>query len=88
MNIEFGTSNRRRPTLIYQAYEYVKKQETDTTHWIRRYYHQTECSSSVITLRSEIINAPKDHTCNFKPGASEERQTKNKLKRKALTTTN
>ena len=36
MNIEFGTSNRGRPTLIYQGYEYVKKQETNTTtHWIQ-----------------------------------------------------
>ena len=58
MNIEFGTSNRGRPTFIYQVYEYVKKQET-------KYY-----------------------TCNFKPGTREAKQTKNKMKEKALTTTN
>ena len=46
MNIEFGTSNRGRPTLIYQGYEYVKKQETNTTtHWICRHYRQIKCSS-------------------------------------------
>ena len=28
MKIEFGTSNRGRPTLIYQGYEYVKKKRT------------------------------------------------------------
>ena len=31
---------------------------------------------------------PKDHICNFKPGATEARQAKNKMKEKALTTTN
>ena len=89
MNIEFGTSNRRRPTLIYQGYEYVKKQETNTTtHWICRHYRQIKCSSLVITSGSEIIKMPKDHICNFKPGATEARQAKNKMKEKALTTTN
>ena len=63
MNIELGTSNQGRPTLIYQGYEYVKKQET-------------------------IIKMPKDHICDFKTGATEARQAKNKMKEKALTTTN
>ena len=31
---------------------------------------------------------PKDHIRNFKPGATEARQAKNKMKEKALTTTN
>ena len=89
MNIEFGTSNRGRLTLIYQGYEYVKKQETNTTtHWICRHYRQIKCSSLVITSGSEIIKMPKDHICNFKPGATEARQAKNKMKEKALTTTN
>ena len=73
MNVEFGTSNRGRPTLLYQAYEYVKKQETNTTHWICRHYRQIKCSSLVITSGSEIIKTPKDHICNFKPGATEAR---------------
>ena len=38
--------------------------------------------------RSEIIKTPKDHICNFKPGATEARQAKNKMKEKASTTTN
>ena len=89
MNIEFGTSNRGRPTLIYQGYEYVKKQETNkTTHWLCRHYRQIKCSSLVITSGSEIIKTPEDHNCNFKPGATEARQAKNKMKEKALTTTN
>ena len=89
MNIEFGPSNRGRPTLIYQGYEYVKKQETNTTtHWICRHYRQIKCSSLVITSGSEIIKMPIDHICNFKPGATEARQAKNKMKEKALTTTN
>ena len=72
MNIEFGTSNRGRPTLIYQGYEYVKKQETNTTtHWICRHYRQIKCSILVITPGSELIKMPKDHICNFKPGATE-----------------
>ena len=89
MNIEFGTSNRGRPTLLYQSYEYVKKQETNTTtHWICRHYCQIMCSSLVITSGMEIIKTPKDHICNFKPGATEARHAKNKMKEKALTTTN
>ena len=60
MKIEFGTSNRGRPTLIYQGYEYVKKQETHpTTHWICPHYRQIKCSSLVITSGSEIIKMPK-----------------------------
>ena len=82
MNIEFGTSNRGRPTLLYQGYEYVKKQETNTTtHWICRHYRQIKCSSLVITSVSEIIKTPKDHICNFKPGATEARQAKNKTEK-------
>ena len=89
MNIEFGPSNRGRPTLIYQGYECIKKQETNTTtNWICRQYRQIECSSLVITSGSEITNTPKDHICNFEPGATEARQAKNKMKEKALTTTN
>ena len=88
MNIEFGTSIRGRPTLICQGYEYVKKQETKTTHWICRHYRQIKCSSFVITSGSEFIKAPKDHICNLKQGATKARQAKNKMKEKALTTTN
>ena len=89
MKIEFGTSNRGRPTFIYQGYEYVKKQETNTTtHWICRHYRQIKCSSLVITSGSEIIKMPKDYIFNFKPGATEARQAKNKIKEKALRTTN
>ena len=89
MNIEFGTSNRGRPTLLYQGYEYVKKQETNpTTHWICRHYRQIKCSILVITSGSENLKTPKDHICNFEPGATEARQAKNKMKEKALTTTN
>ena len=89
MNFEFGTSNRGRPTFIYQVYEYVKKQERNTTtHWICLHYDQIKSSSLVITSRSEIIKTPKDHICNFTPGATEARQAKNKMKEKALTTTN
>ena len=89
MNIEFGTSNRGRLIFLYQGYEYVKKQETNTTtHWICRHYRQIKCSSLVITSGSEIIKTPKDHICNFKPGATEARQAKNKMKEKALPTTN
>ena len=89
MNIEFKTSNQGRPTLIYQGYEYVKKQETNTTtHWICRHYRRIKCSSLIKTSRSEIIKTPKDHICNFKPGETEARQAKNKMKEKALTTTN
>ena len=81
MNIEFGASNKRHPTLIYQGYENVKTQETNTTtHWISRHYHQIKCSILVITSGSDIIKTPKDHICNFKPGATEARQAKNKLK--------
>ena len=88
MNIEFGTSIRGGPTLLYQGYEYVKKQETNTTtHWICRHYRRIKCSSIVITSGSDIIKTPKDHICNFKPGATEARQAKNK-KKKALATTN
>ena len=89
MNLEFGTSNRGRPTLTYQVYEYVEKQETNTTtHRIRLHYRHIKCSSSVITSGSELINTPKDHICNFKPGATETRQAKSEKKEKALTTTN
>ena len=89
MNVQVGTSKRGRLTLIYQGYENVKKQEKNTTtHWIRRHYRQTKCSSSVIPSRSKIINTPKDHICNLKPGATEARQAKNKTKEKSLTTTN
>ena len=89
MNIELGTCNRGRPTLIYQGYEHVKKQETKTTtHWICRHYRQIKCSTLVITSGSEIFKTPKDHICNFKQGATEARQAKNKMKEKALTTTN
>ena len=89
MKIEVGTSNRGRPTFIYQGYEYVKKQETNaTTHWICRHYRQIKCSSLAKTSRSQNINTPKDNSCNFEPGAAEARQAKNKMKEKALTTTN
>ena len=89
MNTEFGTSNRGRPTLIYQGYEYVNKQETNTTtHWICCHYRQIKGSRLVKTSASEILKTPKDHICNFKPAATEARQAKNKIKEKALTTTN
>ena len=88
-NIEFGTSNRGRPTLIYQGYEYVKKQETNTTaNWICCHYRQIKCSRLVITSGSEIIKNAKDHICNFKPEATEARQAINKMEEKALITTN
>ena len=90
MNIEFGTSSRGGPpTLIYQGYEDVKKPETNTaTHWIFRHYRQIKCSSLVITSGSETITTPKDHIWNLKPGTTEAKQAKNKMKEKALTTTN
>ena len=47
-----------------------------------------KCSSFVITSASEITNTPKDPICNLKPGTMESRQVKNKMKEKALTTTN
>ena len=79
MNIEFGTSNRRRTTLIYQGYKYVEKQRPNTiTHWTCRHYHQTKSSSLTIMSGSEIINKPKYHTCNFKPRATEARRSKTK----------
>ena len=81
MTIEFGTSNRGRPTLIYQGYEYVRKQETNTTtHWSCRHYGQIKSSSLEKTSGTEIIKTPKDHICNFEPGAMKARQTKNKMK--------
>ena len=89
MNIEFETSNRGGPILMNQGYEYVKKQETNTTtHWIYRHYRRIKCSSLVITSGSENTNTPKDHICNMKPGATEARQVKPKMKEKALTKTN
>ena len=53
-----------------------------------RHYRLIKCSSLVIISGSEIINTPKKHSCNFKPGATEARQAKNKIEEKALTTTN
>ena len=89
MSLKFGTSNRGRPTLIFEGYEYVKKQETNTTtHWICRNYRTIKCSTIVITSGDAVINIPKDHLCNFKPGATEARELKNVMKEKALSMTN
>ena len=85
MNSELPTEDAQ---LSYQGYEYVKKQETNTTHWICRHYRQIKWSSLLITSGSEIIKTPKDHICNFQPGATEAKQAKNKMKEKALTTAN
>ena len=41
-----------------------------------------------MTSGSEFIKTPKDHIANIKPGATDARQTKNKMKEKALATTN
>ena len=83
MKIESGTSNRGCPTLINEGYENVKNKETNTgTHWICRHYRQINCSSCVIKSGIEIMDTPKDHICNFKPGATEARQARNKKKKK------
>ena len=65
-----------------------KKQTNTTTHWTCSHYRQINCSSLVITSGSEIVNTPKDHICNFEPRAAEARQTENRMKENALTTTN
>ena len=41
MNFEIGRYNKNKDTLIYNGYEFTKKQQTKTTvHWICRYNRQ------------------------------------------------
>ena len=64
MSFEYGLSNKNKTTLIYNGFEYTKKQSTKTTvHWICRYVKQFGCKATFITCGDTIIKFPKEH-CN------------------------
>ena len=62
-------SDLGRQTYIYQGYDYVKKQKTNTkTHWIFRHNRQIQYPSLLMTSGNENINTPRDQMGNFKLG--------------------
>ena len=89
MNFEIGRSNKNKDTLIYNGYEFTKKQQTKTTvHWICRYNRQFKCRSTVITCGDLITKYPKEHCCRFVPGETEARKLVSAMKETALYTGN
>ena len=89
MNFEIGRSNKSKDTLIYNGYEFTKKQQTKKTiHWICRYNRQFKCRSTVITCGDLITKYPQEHCCRFVPGETEARKLVNAMKETALYTGN
>ena len=89
MNFESGRSNKSKDTLIYNGYEFTKKQPTKTTiHWICRYNRQFKCRSTVITCGDLITKYPQEHCCCFVPGETDARKLVNAMKETALYTGN
>ena len=75
MSFEYGFSNKNKTTLIYNGFEYTKKQSTKTTvHWICRYVEQFGCKATNITCGDIINKFPKEHCCRYVPGEAEARK--------------
>ena len=77
MSFEYGLSIKNKTTLIYNGFEYTKKQSTKTTFlWICRYIKQFNCKATIITCGDTIIKFPKEHCCQYVPGEAEARKIK------------
>ena len=89
MSFEYGLSNKNKTTLIYNGFEYTKKQSTKTTvHWICRYVKQFSCKATIITCGDTIIKFPKEHCCRYVPGEAEARKIVAAMKETSLYTGN
>ena len=89
MSFEYGLSNKNKTTLIYNGFEYTKKQSTKTTvYWICRYVKQFGCKATVITCGDTIIKFPKEHCCRYVPGEAEARKIVAAMKETSLYTGN
>ena len=89
MSFEYGLSNKNKTTLIYNGFEYTKKQSTKTTvHWICRYVKQFSCKATIITCGDTIIRFPKEHCCRYVPGEAEARTIVAAMKETSLYTGN
>ena len=66
-------SNKK--TLIYNGFEYTKKQSTKATvRWICRYVKQFGCESTISTCGHTIIKFTREHCCRYVPGEAEARK--------------
>ena len=89
MSFEYGLSNKNKTTLIYNGFEYTKKQSTKTTvQWICRYVKQFSCKATIITCGDTIIKFPKEHCCRYVPGEAEARKIVAAMKETSLYTGN
>ena len=89
MSFEYGVSNKNKPTVIHNGFEYTKKQATQSTvHWVCRYVKQFGCKSTIITCGNSIIKYPQEHCCRFVPGETEARKALSTMKASSLSVGN
>ena len=66
MAVEFGYSNRGKPTVIYRNFEYVKDCDNvcGTTSWRCRLYQRMKCKARLVTAGSRVVvgNRQPDHS--------------------------
>jgi len=65
MTLEFGCSNRGKPTVIYRNFEYVKDCDNvcGTTSWRCRLYQQMKCEARLVTSGNRVVsNRQPEHT--------------------------
>jgi len=65
MALEFGCSNRGKPTVIYRYFEYIKDCDNvcGTTSWGCCLYQQMKCKVRLVTSSNRVVsNRQPDHT--------------------------
>ena len=65
MAVEFGYSNRGKPTVIYRNFEYIKDCDNvrGTTSWRCRLYQRMKCKARLVTSGNRVVsNRQPDHT--------------------------
>ena len=89
MSFEYGLLNKNKTTLIYNGFEYTKKQSTKTTvHWICRYVKQFGCKATFITCGDTIIKFLKEHCNRYVLGEVDARKIVAAMKETSLYTGN
>ena len=89
MSFEYGLSNKNKTTLIFNGFEYTKKQSTKTpVHWICRYVEEFGCKTTIITRGDTISKFSKEHCCRYVPGETEARKIVAAMKETSLYTSN
>lgn len=64
MAVVFGWSSKRKQTVIYHNFEYVKDRDNvnTTTAWRCRMYQSMKCKARLTTIGSEVVKEHGEHT--------------------------